>query len=122
MNNICISAEHLSKTFFVPKKRGRAFGVLRSLLSKERFSEDLCVLHDINFEIDKGEKVALIGENGAGKTTLLRILCGVGSDNVAGRGGGERVDGLHPRKKRGLSAAQFCGSENPPSNPLVVRL
>ena len=39
---------------------------------------------DINFEIKRGERVALIGNNGTGKTTILKILNGiVGAD--AGR-------------------------------------
>jgi ATP-binding cassette, subfamily B, bacterial len=33
------------------------------------------VLSDINFSIDPGEIVALVGENGAGKSTLTKLLC-----------------------------------------------
>ena len=32
---------------------------------------------DINFEIKKGERVAIIGDNGTGKTTLLKIINGL---------------------------------------------
>ncbi len=34
-------------------------------------------LDDLNFRIEHGERVALLGHNGAGKTTLLRVLSSV---------------------------------------------
>lgn len=41
-------------------------------------------LSDLNFEITRGERVALIGTNGAGKTTLLRTIAGI-YEPVAGQ-------------------------------------
>ncbi len=35
------------------------------------------VLNGLNFEVNAGEIVTLIGANGAGKTTTLKALCGV---------------------------------------------
>lgn len=38
---------------------------------------DVQILFDVDFEIDQGEIVALLGTNGAGKSTLLKAICGV---------------------------------------------
>jgi ABC-type branched-subunit amino acid transport system ATPase component len=38
----------------------------------------LQVLFDVDFVVDEGEMVALLGVNGAGKSTLLRVVSGVG--------------------------------------------
>lgn len=35
------------------------------------------VLHNINFQLKKGEKIGILGRNGAGKSTLIRLLSGV---------------------------------------------
>lgn len=45
-----------------------------SQLSKSFGSKQ--ALNKVNFDINKGEPVALVGPNGAGKTTLFSLLCG----------------------------------------------
>ncbi len=35
------------------------------------------VLHDVNFKLKAGERLAVVGRIGSGKTTLLRLLCGL---------------------------------------------
>lgn len=47
----------------------RVEGLAKSYGSLKLFS-------DINFEIKRGEKVAIIGNNGTGKTTILKIITG----------------------------------------------
>ena len=53
-------------------------------------------LEDLTFEIEKGERVAVVGPNGAGKTTLLRLIVGSlkpgeGKINVYGHGPDDHI-------------------------------
>ncbi len=50
----CIEVENLSKNF-----------------------EDTIALKNINFSIEKGKIIALLGADSSGKTTLLRLICGL---------------------------------------------
>lgn len=43
----------------------------------QKKQQPLLVLDDINFEIDKGEFVSIIGGSGCGKSTLLRVMSGL---------------------------------------------
>jgi ATPase subunit of ABC transporter with duplicated ATPase domains len=47
------------------------------------------LMSEVNFRVDKGDKVGLVGRNGAGKTTLTKILAGDGqpSKGFVDRGG-----------------------------------
>ncbi len=38
---------------------------------------NVCVLHDIYFDIAKGERVAVVGKSGSGKTTLINLITGI---------------------------------------------
>lgn len=40
-------------------------------------NNQLEVLHDINFDIAKGEFISIVGQSGCGKSTLLRLIAGL---------------------------------------------
>jgi len=100
-----VSFEDVSKKFILRKERARSFQELALYLSRRKgsLSEEFWALRDVNFKIEQGETVGLIGVNGAGKSTALKLISRVivptsGSISVNGRVGAllELGAGFHP--------------------------
>jgi cobalt/nickel transport system ATP-binding protein len=60
------------------------------------------VLHEVSFQVRRGESVGLIGPNGAGKTSLFLCLAGV----LPGRAQGLRVGGVDLGRRNSRGAAR----------------
>jgi D-xylose transport system ATP-binding protein len=59
---------------------GNGRGPSEHLLALRGFSKSfgpVRALHEVDFEVDRGEIVALVGDNGAGKSTLIKAIDGV---------------------------------------------
>jgi len=64
----------ISFRFPAPERSGQLVLTLNNLVKKYG---DLTVFGGIDYEVERGDKIAVVGPNGAGKSTLIRILAGL---------------------------------------------
>src|SRR2546423_2011353 len=65
--------ETIHFSFPQPKPSGRIVAHFKNVM-KSYGSKT--VLHDVNFTMERGDRIALVGVNGAGKSTLIKLLAG----------------------------------------------
>ena len=70
-----IEVKHLDKVYKIDK-REKFLTIIKQMFTNDKYIKKK-VLSDINFDIEEGERVALLGKNGSGKSTILKIITGV---------------------------------------------
>jgi lipopolysaccharide transport system ATP-binding protein len=123
--NVAIRVRDLSKRYQIyadPKDRLKQSIVprLQKLAGRppKQYFRDFWALHDVSFDVGRGETVGIVGKNGAGKSTLLHLIVGThapttGTVEVNGRVTAllELGSGFHP---------MFTGRENVYMNAAII--
>lgn len=88
MSEVAIRVDNVSKLYKLYDKPSdrlkESLGLTRKKLYKEHYA-----LHNVSFDVKRGETVGIIGTNGSGKSTILKIITGVLNPS----GGNVEIDG-----------------------------
>lgn len=88
MSEVAIRVDDVSKLYKLYDKPSdrlkESLGLTRKKLYKEHYA-----LHNVSFDVKRGETVGIIGTNGSGKSTILNIITGVLNPS----GGHVEIDG-----------------------------
>ena len=71
--------------FPAPPRSGQ---VVLEFAGMSKWYDDLCVFKKVDFRLERGDRVAIVGVNGAGKSTFVKMLAG--REPLTG---GERIEG-----------------------------
>lgn len=77
-DDVVLSVKHVGKYFRLPTEQ--ATGLKQAFINWTKGIKgykEQHVLHDINFDVHRGDFFGIVGRNGSGKSTLLKIISGI---------------------------------------------
>ena len=124
IEDVEIERPNIKINFRVDKTPGRVLATLKN--ATKRFGE-ISIVENATAEINRGDKIALIGANGKGKSTLLRIIAGTepfSGERIWGHNVEESFYAQHQLEALDvnntlLEEMQLCGSQK---NELELRI
>src|SRR5260221_12006714 len=76
-NQVAIKANKISKTFHISEdSHNTVKHRLFNLFNPPR-NKNVAALKEMDFEVNNGECIGLLGRNGSGKSTLVKVFAGV---------------------------------------------
>lgn len=78
MSEEILKVENISMKFNLSKEKVDSMkDYVIKLIKKELHYNEFWALKNINFTLEKGDRLGILGLNGAGKSTLLKVIAGV---------------------------------------------
>ena len=75
---IVLKVDHVSMRFNLSKEKVDSLkDYILKFVKRELHFHEFLALDDINFELEAGDRLGILGFNGAGKSTLLKAIAGV---------------------------------------------
>ncbi|SEP73281.1 ABC-2 type transport system ATP-binding protein [Lachnospiraceae bacterium NE2001] len=111
MSEKVLRVENVSMRFNLSKEKHDSLKeYFIALMKKQLIFNEFWALSDVSFELEKGDRLGILGFNGAGKSTLLKVIAGVFKPT---KGNVERTGVLAPLIELGAGFdPQYTGLEN----------
>nr|WP_297932886.1 ABC transporter ATP-binding protein [uncultured Lachnoclostridium sp.] len=91
MSKVAVDVNHVTMRYNISSQKvDNLKEYFIKFVKKEIMFNEFLALNDVTFQINKGDRLGILGLNGAGKSTLLKVIAGVqkpseGSVKVKGR-------------------------------------